>query len=493
MAAAPVHTTGTQLAAPTTAAPASTSQAGFVRNANDQMVPGTTPATTPLGGGTTTANISSPTPSGKNITPAVISSNAAQADLTNKQNQVIQLNNDTANHNAVIASAQQQTQQNAAQNPPANPSNTSSSPTTTTPGSLDDQVNDILSGFNSNEATIEKAGTDEANDYAQQAQQAQADLDSQASVALGQLKQIATGAYPLSSAESSILSATAAGYQQAIQFQQQANQAYTGQMTEAMASLGIETSAPTQAMGMINSSISEGTQKVADLNGQMAISLGNLQLAFQKEDFAEVQNSWDETSKYLEDRVTTLQNMQKSVMDATAAQRQAVQDQFTSNLTAYMDTANFDQKTAQDAISNALSYGTLNEKTANDLSTRAETAAHDRATEADAAATLQEKQKTDAMSPSNGASIISASLVPGATWTNPDTGNTEQTLDKNGKVTVDAFKAILAEAPAYQIPGNTILQNYGNLLATDKKGQPLASYGLTPAQMKVVAGVLPAQ
>lgn len=429
--------------------------------------------------GTLNAQIASSNSNVKTPAPAVITSNAAQADLTNKQTQVGQLNTDTANHQAIVSG----------QLPPA-PTGTDASKTTTpasntpsntdTAGSLDDQVNSILSSFGTDSSNINSDASAQEKTLGDEASQAQADLDSAAVTSLSQLKQIASGVYPLSPAESSLLNATASGFQQAIQYQTQANASYTGQMTEAMASLGINTSAPTEAIGLIHAAISSGTSKITDLNGQMATSLANLQLGFQKQDYAMVQDSWDETSKYMEDRISTLTTMQKQVTDAAHQQVTDLQSQTKMNLDAIVQSATFDQKTKQDMIDNAFKSQQITETQRHDLQSEA---------------TEKEKADTAAseatLTPENGAAIISSSLVPGATWTNPDTGNVEQVLDPNGKITVDAFRAILAEAPKYKISGDTVLKNYGQYLATDKKGNPLPSYGLDPTQIKVFTGVLP--
>lgn len=319
--------------------------------------------------GTMTANISNPSSTQTVNPPAVITSTAAQNDLANKQNQVAQLNADTANQASTVAA------NNAATvAPPADTSNTtgtsnpqSATSPTGTPPSLDDQVNDLLNSFNTNAGEINSNATTQANELGTEALGAQNDLDTAASTGLAQLSQIASGNYPLSSAENSILGATAAQFQSALQYQQQANASYTGQMTEAMASLGINTAAPTQAFGMINAAIGVGSQKIGDLNSQMAISLGNLQLAFQKEDFAEVQSSWDETSKYLEDRVTTLSTMQKNVQDAAAQQITELQNATQTNISALINTNTLDEKTKQDAIQNSFTQQQITETQRHDL------------------------------------------------------------------------------------------------------------------------------
>lgn len=357
---------------PTTTATPTDPNAGFVHY-------------TPPASGTMTANISNPNSTAKNPAPAVITSNAAASDLANKQTQVGQLNADTANHNAVLAGANAPaTDANGKPVTSSTGSTTNGTPSTGTDpaASLDSQINDILTSFGTQEKGINDTANTQESTLATEQTEEQTTLDTAAAGALAKLNSISAGTYPLSPAEQNILTATSQGFQSAIQYQQTANAAYAGQMTEAMASLGISTSAPTQALGMISAAINSGSTKIADLNSQMATSLGNLQLGFQKQDFDMQQQSWDETSKYMEDRVTELQNMQTAVQTAAKNQVDELQSATQMNLTTMIDSAKFTYQEKQDAITNALAQDTLSEKQANDLAVRAETAQHDRATEA---------------------------------------------------------------------------------------------------------------
>lgn len=322
-------------------------------------VPTTTPAV-----GTMTANISSPNSTQTTNPPAVVTSANAQNDLANKQGQVAQLNTDTTNHQAAIAGSL-----------PQAPTATDASSQTPTGGtdstSLDSQVGDLLSSFNTKSGSIEDNATTQGNELSTEAQQAQTDLDTQATAATQKLNAIASGVYPLTPAEMGVLNATQNGFQSAMQYQQTANQAYTGQMTEAMASLGINTSAPTQAIGMIYSAISTGNQKVADLNSQMAVSLGNLQVAFQNQDFNEVEKAWNDTASYMENRVNTLNTMQKNVQDAAAQQVTELQSATSTNISSIMGLANFSLTQKQDIINNAFQQQQISETQRHDLATEA--------------------------------------------------------------------------------------------------------------------------
>lgn len=324
---------------------------------------------TPPTAGTMTANISSPNNTTKAPAPAVITSSAASTDLANKQNQIAQLNTDTANHAAVVNTPlpQAPTATDVSATQPAGASSTSGS--SGTPSYIDDQVNDILSGFNTQEENINDTANTQESTLSAEATQAQTDLDTQATAALSKLASISAGTYPLSPAEQQVMSATQAGFQSAIQLQTTANAGYTGQMTEAMASLGINTSAPTQALGMIYAAVNTGTSKIADLNSQMAISLGNLQLGFQKQDFDMVQQSWDETASYMENRIKTLTDMQTQIQTAATAQVDEIQKATQMNLTTLFQSAQFTYTQKEDVIKNALAQGTLDEKQAADLRT----------------------------------------------------------------------------------------------------------------------------
>jgi len=386
----PAGATIQQTNAPVTRTATPTPASGPVYNAGARMPtsgglisPDANGTFTPTQGGTMTANISNPSSTATNPAPAVITSNAAATDLANKQTQVNTLNTDTANHNAIV-------------NTPVTPAPTGTdvSDTTTagTPNgtsltgtdgtSLDSQVNDILSSFGTQESSINDTANTQEAALADEQTAEQTALDTAATTALGKLNAISSGTYPLSPVEQQILSATTSTFQQALNYQQQANASALGAAKMTMARLGIDTSAPVEALSMISNAIATGTQKITDIGNQMSISLGNLQLGFQKQDYSMVQSSWDETASYMQARVTELQNMQTAVQAAAKNQVDELQSATQMGLTTMIDSAKFTYQQKQDAITNALAQATLSEKQANDLATRAETAQHDRATEA---------------------------------------------------------------------------------------------------------------
>lgn len=313
--------------------------------------------------GTLTASIVSPkTDQATSPPPAVITSDNAKADLANKQTQVSQLNQDVQSHQQVQQNnaAQQQATQQQAQ------ANQKSDVQTQTP-SLDDHINSLLNDLSENTTQIQNSAQKSESGILDAQSQNLIDQNTQYQQTAQKLQQIASGTYPLSPSEQNLLSATAQSYQQVIQAQQTANQAYTGQMAEAMASLGISTSAPTQAIGNIQATINSGNSKIAEINGQMAQALSTLQQGFEKQDFDMIQTSWQDAAKQFEDRNSTLQNMLSSVQAQAKAQVDEQQQYASTAITAITNSANFDYKQKQDAVTNALAQATLDERTKDDI------------------------------------------------------------------------------------------------------------------------------
>lgn len=320
-----------------------------------------TPAQAPQTG-TLNANISTPSTANVKVpAPVVVTSDAATKDFANKQNQVNQLQQDTAQHQIAVntpVQAPQDTQQNQQTD-------------TQQPASLDDQISQIFGNLGTQSSQIDQNAQDQITPLQVQQQQVQTELDNQAASALSKLNMIASGTYPLSGAEQSLLSSTRDTFAATIAAQQTANQAYAGQMTELAASLGISTTAPTQAIGLIQAAISSGNEKVATLNAQMATSLANLQLGFQSQDYNQVSDAWDKTSKYLSDRVATLQDMQKQVTSAAAQQKSDLMDQTKLVLSTMMQSAQFNADQKQNAIDNAFKSQQISETKRHDLAQEA--------------------------------------------------------------------------------------------------------------------------
>lgn len=300
----------------------------------------------------------------KSPAPVVLTSGPADSDLASKQSTLAQINADTAAHKAAMAA-------------PTNPqTTTTTTQPTTTPtvggtGSIDDQINSKLNELTGNLQTVDTNTASTLSPLNDEAATIQAEKDAASVTALDQLRSIAAGTYPLTPSESALLDATKASYLNTIQGQTMANASFTGQMTELAASLGISTSAPTQALGLIHEAISTGNDKVAALNGQMAQSLATVQQGFLKNDFDMVQSAWDETAKAFDDRLTAISDMQKAVTDAATAQKADLKDTTKLVLSTMMDSAKFTYQQKQDTIDNAFKASQINETQRHDFATEA--------------------------------------------------------------------------------------------------------------------------
>ncbi len=320
--------------------------------------------------GTMNAVITQPNPKAPKVSPpVVVTADAAEKNLANIKTQVDQLTKDVAAHKAAIATPQNVVTPDGTKTP----TQTTPTPVETPakPLTLDEKINDALNGLSEGNKQIDTTQTAALDPLATAQKQVQDAKDSAAVTALGQLDSIARGTYPLSSSESALLDSTRATYLNTIQGQTLANDAFTGQMTELAASLGISTSAPSQAIGMIHAAISQGNEKVATLNGQMAQALATLQQGFQKNDFDMVHSAWTDTAKYYDDRLSAIADMQKAVIEGAKQQKTDLKDLTTLTLDNVVKSATFTQKQKQDAIDNAFKANQITETQRHDYATEA--------------------------------------------------------------------------------------------------------------------------
>ncbi len=82
-------------------------------------------------------------------------------------------------------------------------------------------------------------------------------------------------------------------------------------------------------------------------------------------------------------------------------------------------------------------------------------------------------------------STFQGSFVPGATF--QGSGGTTPVLDKNGNLTLEAFKSAISQAPSKGLSREAFLKAFGYLLV-DPKGNIASSYGLTEAEKKLITG-----
>lgn len=360
----------------TTTAPVVTGAGGKVVSGGAATTTQSTPQTTDTTVGTTTpqsgtltAQITSPKGLNTSVAPpAVVTSTAAEQDLASKKTQAEQLNADTEAHQAIVANA------NTPQQQPTNGTTGTQTPQgqdNSSPASYDDQISELLNGLNDSKSNIDQSTQDQLTPLAQEQQQLDTQLASDAKSALSKLDQISSGTYPLSPAEKNLIAATKTTFLATISAQTTANSAFQGSLAETMASLGIATSAPTQAAGLMFAAISSGNQKVNDLNAQMSQEVAKLQLGFQKEDYAEVSDAWEKTSTYLNDRIDTIKDMQNTILDAAKQQKQDTKDYTTLALQYVTKSAEFSQKEKEDAVDAAYKQAQISETQRHDFKTEA--------------------------------------------------------------------------------------------------------------------------
>lgn len=335
-----------------------------------------TPTTKP----TLTAQVTTPVVPPKPA-PIVLNSRAAEDHLTNVGTQIANLNTDAQTQTQVKSTPPpQSTTSDTTKNSAASETPTPEDSATT----LDAQISDILDNLGQGQSDLNKEeqnATTTNNEgqtvtFAQAQQENQAQEAEQYKIYSDKLSAISSGTYPLSAPEQQLLNSTQNQFLQAIQQQQVANAAYTGQMAQAMASLGINQTAPTQAIGNIFGAISAGQSRIAELDSKMADSVSTLQLAFQKQDFDNVQTEWDNLSKHFEARQNTLATMQKAVTDGIKDQKQEMVDFAKMTIDAITNSTKFTYQQKQDLIDNTLKQAQFDEaqkKDAQDYYIKAQT------------------------------------------------------------------------------------------------------------------------
>lgn len=326
-----------------------------------------------------TAQVATPISYGNNPAPAVYNASQATSYLGNVGTQIQNLNNDStaqsqsiANNNANAQAAQQPQGQSETQGQDNGQTQTD---TTDPAAQLNQQISDILTNLGQGEENIDsqEQGQQTLDNEGQPATFQQALAENQVQQIgmyqqySGMLQQIQNGTFPLSQPEQTLLTSTQNQFQSAISAQLVANQAFSGQITESMASLGINQTAPTEALGAIYGAISTGNSKISDLDNQMAQTTAQLQNSFQTQNYQQVMDSWNMISKQFSDRQTALTQMQSSVNDALNQQKSDMVDYAKTAISAIQSVATMTYNEKQDTIKNALDQAQFTETQRSDL------------------------------------------------------------------------------------------------------------------------------
>lgn len=129
----------------------------------------------------------------------------------------------------------------------------------------------------------------------------------------------------LNQSESALLSATQQSFQNVLNNQTVANNAYTGAVTEAQARAGGEYT-PSQEAGNIAAAVNVGSQRLSEINSTMATTLANLQTSFEKQDYQMMNDNFTKLDNAYNDRMTAIKDVHDAVASDVAAQQKEKTD-----------------------------------------------------------------------------------------------------------------------------------------------------------------------
>ncbi len=401
-----------------------------------------------------TANIAPPSTT-TSAAPAAVSSNSAKSDLATKTA--------TASELAANASAQTAAKSASGTTAPVTTSTTGNNNNNSTP---DATIASILSSLDSNLATIQSNANTQSNAIDKAIVDTQAQADAAAHAAYAKLDSINNGTYPLSPTEQSLLDATKASYAGALQGQAFANAGALGQMQETLASLGIEKTAPLEAVGLIQNVISTGALKLADISSKMATAVGNLQVKLQQQDFNNIQSAWKDMAAQFTARTNALQKLQTDVSTAAKDAQTAATNYTKEAVTAIVDSQKATETQKKDAATAAYQNGTLSARQYADVTARI------KALQPKALTVTEQKQ---------------AALDNMNNWVVSGKSPYKDTpiLDTHGNITPKALQYFLNSAPSHNLTAADVLGSLSRYIYAPN-GVVDPSYGLNAAELKLV-------
>jgi len=180
-----------------------------------------------------------------------------------------------------------------------------------------------------------------------------------------QLEQFQNGTFPLTADQQAIVDATKAMAEQVRGAQLLANKNYEAGVTQAGISSGMQRYSPDVYFGNIQSAVSAGLQKVAELDSQAALELANLKQGFQSNNLKLVQASYEAYNNYIDKKNQELKNIYEATTSAAKDARDFAYKIEKDN----RDYAfNLEQTSiANDLAQNKFDYQKIQDKIANDL------------------------------------------------------------------------------------------------------------------------------
>lgn len=213
-------------------------------------------------------------------------------------------------------------------NPPAPAPNTTSSTgtTTTTPTSgttspattpvvtaSTDQNAPTASTTTTPPATVNTGSPGDA--YNSQIDDVQTQLGQNVENFASQVQQIYSGTFPLSAAQQSLLTATQAQFNEVQALQLTANKSYQGMVALAGNREGLNIQNPSEYAATQNQAITDGLNKINNLDATATKTLATLQEGFMNNDYQMINDTYTALQKTLEDKQTALEDVQKRTDD----------------------------------------------------------------------------------------------------------------------------------------------------------------------------------
>lgn len=432
-------------------------------------------------------------PKGTVKAPAVVTADDANEHIDNMTNAAQTTNADIQNAAAAkanIAATNAATAADATKNAPNAPASGDANATTpagtgtdttTPPNSYDQQINDIiasLGGGSGNPDTstaqneINKTDTDAIDTLNQENT-----IDSQNLQTVNDaLTQLENGTMPLTPGEQAQVDNIKNSFAGAIKDAMAYAQNVQGGMAAKDAGGeggGLAEYSPQMAMADMASAVQMGADKINKVNSDILSAQAQLTKSLQDGDYKTASRLYTQISSGITARNNEIDKINTSIQNQIDKMQTNALDVAKTQITALTGEATRDATSAYRAQQLILSTSRLSE-----------TERHDAITELNSA----NGTRTTAERSAQAVSQFGAAFVPGATM-----ADGTPTVDDNGYITPAAWKAAIADAPTEGLNRADFIKAFGSMVYSDsKKGIDGRAYGLTPAEIKIINGALPA-
>lgn len=436
-----------------------------------------TPSTAP------TLNTTFPPSATGNITaPAVHTSQPAEDNINDMTNAVSSTNNDISANSNYQATTAANAQANAAANNTTPTTGTSDTSGSSGDTDLASEINTILNGLGTAEGETAQP-TDEQSQELNDAESMES--GDQSLIAPGSalsttiaslgsviqagsaLSSIQNGSVPLTPGEQTQMNDVSIGYAQALQSAQTYAQNLAGGTTAAQGET--EQFSPAIALSNIHSAIITGQDKVSAINSKISSSLNKVANDIVNGDYKDANDTYNSISKDITTRVNEIDKISTAIQDNTKQMHADALSVAKEQISALTSQATQDQNAYYKAQNLILSQTRLSDTERQD--------AFNDLQKANTARTASERA-------AQSLATFAQAFVPGATM-----ADGTPTVDENGYITPTAWKAAIKDAPAEGLTAAQFIQNFGSQIYNDPK-TGYSAYGLTPAQVKLITGVL---